>query len=66
MPEIRYYTVTQEREVRVSAPSAIEAANIASAVFDGKTSNDIPAIQDGSGSVTKPVRIRDLVIREEF
>lgn len=62
MPEIRYYTVTQEREVKVSASSPLEAAQIASAAFDDEIEDDdITKIH-----ITKPVRIRDLEVREDY
>jgi len=61
MPEIRYYTVTQEREVKVSANNVIDAARIADAVFnDEALPADIPA------QLFKPARVRDLVIREDY
>ena len=62
MPEIRYYTVTQEREVKVSAGSPVEAAQIADAAFKGE-------VQEGDLTAThiaKPVRDRDLVVREDY
>lgn len=58
MPEIRYYTVTQEREVRVTANSPGEAAAFADAVFHQKPT-DLPATQRG------PIRELDLVARED-
>lgn len=63
MPEIRYYTVTQEREVKLWANSPIEAAQIANAVFQDK-------IQEGDQSaaphIRSPVRERSLDVREDY
>lgn len=63
MPELRYYTVTQEREVKVSANTPIEAAEIANVIFNG-------TIQEGDQSVAhhivSPVRERELVAREDY
>ena len=62
MPEIRYYTVTQEREVKVSASSPLEAAEIAYAAFKGEVQqDDLTATH-----ITNPVRDRDLVVREDY
>lgn len=38
MPEIRYYTVTQEREIKISASDPVEAAALAKRVFSLMTS----------------------------
>jgi hypothetical protein len=62
MPEIRYYTVTQEREVKVSANSPVEAAQIADAAFKGEIQPDDLVVQ----YITRPVRDRDLVVREDY
>lgn len=63
MPEIRYYTVTQEREVKVSATNVIEAAEYANYAFEGK-------VQEGDQSVSphvhSQVRTRDLTVREDY
>lgn len=62
MPEIRYYTCTQEREVKVTASSPAEAAHLASAAFWGTISDeDISKV-----NILSPVRERDLVIREDY
>lgn len=61
MPAIRSYTVTQEREIKVSANSTIEAAKIADAAFKGEVQQeDIPA------RITSEIRDRDLVVREDY
>ena len=62
MPELRYYTVTQEREVKVSANSPIEAAQIAAAAFKDEIDEDGLAVTH----ITHPVRDRDLVVREDY
>lgn len=62
MPEIRYYTVTQEREVRVSASSPLEAAQLATAAFAGEIqTDDIAKI-----NVITPVRERSIDVREDY
>lgn len=63
MPEIRYYTVTQEREVKVWANSPIEAAQVADAAFNDR-------IQEGDQSaaphIRSPVRERSIDVREDY
>lgn len=59
MPAIRYYTVTQEREIKVSATSLIEAAQFADAVFKEQTTT-VPA------NLLTEIRERDLVVREDY
>lgn len=59
MPEARYYTVTQEREVKIVANSPIEAAQIASSFLNDKTS-DIPA------QILSPIKERELRVREDY
>lgn len=61
MPEMRNYTVTQERTVKLWANSPVEAAWLADAEFKGK---ELP--KDVPGSITAPVRDRDLVVREDY
>ena len=62
MPEVRYYTVTQEREVKVWANKPFEAAQIADAAFKGEIQNGDLA----ETHITRPVRDRDLLIREDY
>lgn len=59
MPEIRYYTVVQEREVKVSATNPIDAALLASRVFAStkKATDQI--------NVLTPIRERALNVRED-
>lgn len=61
MPESRYYTVTQEREVKICANSALDAAVLATEAFE-----DNGAVNTSEGRTTSPIRIRDLVIREDY
>lgn len=70
MTAIRYYTCTQEREVKVAAHSAIEAALVASIAFRNNQSIegvDIRIPETGThGHTTTLVRIRDIVAREDY
>lgn len=68
MPEIRYYTVTQEREVKVWANSPVDAARIADATFSGlmSTGQGLPLSEKVPGEVTSSIRDRDLVVREDY
>jgi hypothetical protein len=72
MSEVRYYTVTQEREVKVTACSAVSAAMIGEDAFNlcstcqtEKTTTK-EKLYDVWGNATTPVRTRDLVVREDF
>lgn len=49
MPEIRHYTVTQTRKVRVSANSAADAAQIAAAAFEHGQMKSEPSVTGGRG-----------------
>lgn len=63
MPEIRYYTVTQEREVKISASNTLEAAKLADAAF----SNTLDRLPIGSDrNVLIPIRVRELIVREDY
>ena len=62
MPEVRYYTVTQEREVKVWANSPIEAAEIADAAFNNKVEKD--SVE--APHVRSPVRERSIDVREDY
>lgn len=61
--EIRWYTVTQERKVRVEAQDPLSAAHIAQLAFDGREA-DAPG--GGVGRTTSTLRTTDLVIREDY
>lgn len=62
MPEIRYYTVTQEREVKLSAQNPIEAAQLADAAFKGEIEEgDITQVH-----ILRAVRERTLDVREDY
>jgi hypothetical protein len=64
MPEIRYYTATQEREVKIWASSPGEAAQIADAIFnDDKTEEPD---QDALSRIRSPIRERSLDVREDY
>lgn len=63
MPEIRYYTVTQEREVKVAANSPADAVMIANKAFDGELTD---STQLPPGRVTTSVRERDISAREDY
>lgn len=60
MPETRYFTVRQVREVKVWANSPVGAAQVASAEFNG---NDEPNIFEGAP--TGEIREIDLLVRED-
>lgn len=67
MPQIRYYRVTQTREVRVEAQDPLSAAHIAQASFDCKDEgvNQLESISF-AGKATSQVQVKDLEIREDF
>lgn len=63
MPEIRNYTVTQVREVKITANTPLEAAELADKAFKGEEIDPSP----GSASrVRAPIRERDLNVRELY
>jgi hypothetical protein len=62
MPEMRYYTATQEREVKLWANSPAEAAQLAAAPFGGEIKEGDVAAEH----ITSPVRERDLAVREDY
>ncbi len=68
MPDKRYYTVTQEREVKVVANSAIDAALIADDAFEYRPNDDSTKVKlyDIWGNTTTDVHTRDLVVREDY
>lgn len=66
MPVVRYYTITQLREVKVAANSAVDAAVIADAEFNGSPHNIVDIIPGRDGRVTSAIRVRDLVVREDY
>jgi hypothetical protein len=47
MPEIRYFVVTQTREVKVTANSAADAVLLAEAAFEHGQMNSEPSIAAG-------------------
>ena len=62
MPQIKYYRVTQTREIRVEAQDPLSAAHIAQTVFDAKEMES-PVY---TGGVASQVNVRDLEIREDY
>jgi hypothetical protein len=63
MPEIKSYTVSQTREVMVSATSLLAAAQIADQAFNGVAPKDI---ERGYGYLTSKVTDTDLCVKETF
>ncbi len=61
MPNIRYYTVTQEREVKVTANNPTDAVIVADAVF-----RELDPPEDVWGSASSAIRDRDIVAREDY
>jgi len=62
MPAIRYYSVTQTREVRVAASTPMTAAMIANDAF--KTGQGVSVA--GEGGTTSEVRTIDIHVSEEL
>lgn len=62
MPENRYYTVTQEREVKISASSPSEAVEIATKVFRGESPDSITT----PGQIRSQIREKDIQAREDI
>lgn len=60
MPQIRYYTVTQVREVKVATNDPVQAINLADAMFSG---HEVAA--EPGRSVVKPVRIHSMAVEED-
>lgn len=68
MPEIKYYVVTQEREVQVVANNPIDAARIAQAAFDNGQNQDngVKDPPDGVfGNTRSKITNKDIWAREE-
>lgn len=59
---IKYYTVTRQQEVKISATNPLDAAKMAQSVFDGE------AITSGIGGarVTHAVKQRTLDVSEDY
>lgn len=62
MSDVKYYTVTQEREVKVAATEAIQAAIIGDYAFKGGGVD--PEVVDGT--ILTAVRVRDIIVREDY
>lgn len=68
MPEIKYYVVTQEREVQVVANNPIDAARIAQAAFDNGQNQDNGVIKPPEGifgNTRSKINNKDIWAREE-
>lgn len=68
MPEVKYFTVTQEREVRVRANTAVDACRIAEAAFKNGQNADTGVVNGPEGIYGNTVtRIKETSIyaREE-
>lgn len=59
MPIVRHYTVTQVREMQVSANNEVQAAVLATKVFNGEEYAAEPGI-----SVTKRVHVIELNVKQ--
>lgn len=70
MPEMRRFVVTETREVKVSANSCIEAAQIAQKAFDGGQKGSRLASKDGLdgiwGDTNSSVRQIEVDVREGY
>jgi hypothetical protein len=58
MPEIRYYTVTQVREIQVAANNELQAAILATKEFDDEEYSAEPGVR-----VTKGTQIVELDVK---
>lgn len=70
MPEVRYYTVTQERQVKVTANSAVDAARIAEDAFENGQHKSEPSVASSGiegiwGNTRSFVRTVDIHVRED-
>lgn len=63
MPAVRYYRVTETREVVVSAINPAEAVQNANKVFRGLDEN--PKLDENKNVLTGPVRVTDVSATEE-
>lgn len=68
MPEMRYFTVTEVREVEVVANSVVDAGRIAAAAFENGQNSDGGVI-DGPkgvwGNTRGRIRVRDQEVKEK-
>lgn len=70
MPQMRYFTVTQEREVKVAALSAVDAGRIAYAAFEHGQDSEAgvakgKAPEGVSGNTAAEIRVTSLWVRED-
>jgi hypothetical protein len=61
MPEIRYWVVSQTREVKVAANTARDAVLVAEDEFGGQ-----PKPEEIWGDARMPVKTTDIIVREDF
>jgi hypothetical protein len=61
MSDIRYYTVSETREIKVTATNPTQAVKLATAVFEGR----VVIAEEGIG-VFKPISIRSIEAREDY
>jgi len=61
MPAIRYFTVTETREIKVAAPDPTAAVYIASTAFQTGQ-----AFNDESGRTTTEIKITAIEAREDY
>lgn len=70
MPELQYYTVTQEREVKVAARNPVDAIVLADMEFNGTRAIagvELKTIKSEIyGHVITPIRVRDAHAREDY
>lgn len=60
MPNMRYFMVTQERQVRIAASTIVEAGLAASKLFAGEELDDVRAT-----AARSPIIDRKLSVEEE-
>ena len=63
MPKQRYFTITQERKVKIQASEVIDAARIANAIFEGVPVEDLGEI---NGRPTSNVEVTEMTVREDY
>lgn len=62
MPEVRYFTVSQTREVKVTAKDPLEAVTIGDAALNGEINEGDLA----GGHIVKPVKVRSIDATEDY
>lgn len=61
MPQIKHWTVSQTREVRVTAPDELTAAKVATDAF-----NETPDVSDSGSYAVGSVEVKDLTIGRDL